>query len=193
MMRIRCCSVHEDLQRIYAFLENYEKLTAENSPQLDTDYPATAELSAAGLRYWYQKLARQRGRNNALFQAASLARDRGWSQQDVITLLLDVHVMQPAAAAHGPETESQRRREGLLTIRSAFRYSRRIFSARGSRVFGLPNSIREKLLQTGQVAAARVLDGLLLSGIKAGRTLRNARPASCCASMALVAVRFRQR
>ncbi len=82
--------------------------------------------------------------------------------------LLDAHMIQQPDGSHAFETPDQRRREGLRTIASAFKQAARPRPALQPRVQGLPNTVRECLLQTGQVAAARVLDGLLMAGLRAG-------------------------
>src|SRR5690606_25376119 len=85
----------------------------------------------------------------------------------VISLLLDFHITPAPNSHHPPETPVQRRREGVRTIASAFRYQARprpVLTLRR----GLSNAIREALLKLQQVSVARVLDGLLLAGIEAG-------------------------
>ena len=127
-------------------------------------------LSADVLVGWYRRLAKS-GRNNALFRVTCLARDHGWTRGEIQTLLLDVHVVQPPTNPHQVETPDQRRHEGRQTIQSAFRYSTRPSSYGKQQLRGLPNVVREALLQGKQSAVARVLDGLRLAGIDAGRLI----------------------
>ena len=128
------------------------------------------ELEVEALRGWYRRLAVQGGRNRALFRAASLARDCGWSRERAGEVLTPVHVVQAPAGPHAPESAAQRRREAERTIMSAWRRARRrSHSVRARR--GLPNVLRESLLGRGEVAAARVLDAVLLLGIRGGRLL----------------------
>lgn len=128
------------------------------------------ELETGVLRGWYRRLAAQGGRNHALFRAASLARDCGWSWERTCEALAPAHVVQAPVGPHALETVAQRRREAQRTIMSAWRRPRRMpHSLRERR--GLPNVLRESLLGQGDVAAARVLDGLLLVGARGGRVL----------------------
>lgn len=130
-----------------------------------------AKVSENVLIHWYRQLARRIGRNNALFRVGCLARDAGWKLQQTLGTLLDVHIAQPPGASHPVETPHQRRREGLQTLRSAFRYSVQLRRIDSTKVVGLPNAIRETLLQFKQAAVARVLDGLRLAGVQAGRVV----------------------
>ncbi|MDX1992779.1 MAG: bifunctional DNA primase/polymerase [bacterium] len=121
----------------------------------------------------YRQCASQIGRNNALFEMVCNARDRGWQQNDVARLLVGVHVTQPPPADHEPETPAQRQREAYATIASAFtRPARSPRPATDHSHSGqLPNAVREKLLQLGLDYVARVLDGLLIAGFRAGQRL----------------------
>ncbi len=91
----------------------------------------------------YKRLAKQLGRNNALYRCASVARDEGLGESDVVALLGQAHVWE--AGRHGMHAESPESRlsEALLTIASAFKKGHGI-SVYGS---GIPNSLREFLLQ----------------------------------------------
>lgn len=104
------------------------------------------------------------GRNNALFKAAQAGRDSGMSRTHVTLCLAAHHARQPGSK---PEPFETRYTEALKTIESVFsRPPRRNSDAPQSR---MPNSIREVLLNRGLVAAARVLDGLILAGWKPGQ------------------------
>jgi hypothetical protein len=129
------------------------------------------------------------GRNNALFQTACLARDSGLTQSAVSALLANVHALQASAVGEG-ETFKTRHIEALRTIASAFtrpprknKKPHRVDAApepvmhTGVGIHtpdqslanpGLVNSVREWMLNHGLTAAARVLDGLYLAGLKAG-------------------------
>lgn len=126
-------------------------------------------LDAVGLCGWYRRLARREGRNRALYRAALLARDRGWSQAQVVAALEVAHVAQPPAWAHAPETPAQRNAEARRTIASAWRRSRRRATVAEPAVRGLPNVLRERLLGEGQAALARVLEGLRMTQVRGGR------------------------
>ena len=128
------------------------------------------ELETGALRGWYRRLAAAGGRNRALFRAASLARDCGWSWEETCEALVPAHAAQAPAGPHAPETVEQRRGEARRTIASAWRRPRRKLHGSWERR-GLPNVLRESLLARGDVAAARVLDGLLLVGARGGRVL----------------------
>lgn len=124
------------------------------------------------------------GRNNALFQTACLARDTGLTQTTVRALLANVHALQ-ASAGDQSETFKSRHVEALRTIASAYsrppRKSKKRNPAQTVDIGvgiptptsaatnpGLMNSVREWMLNNGLIAAARVLDGLYLAGLKAG-------------------------
>jgi hypothetical protein len=157
-----------DLKRITTFLETYVYAISGQAETLVVDLPAVSQagFDVDQLRGLYRNVAARMGRNAALFRIACLARDTGWTQAALQEALLLVHVSQPPNGQHPVEIPEQRRREGQQTIASAFRYPKR--PLRQTPIAGLPNSVRESLLQTGQSAAARVLDGLRLAGIKAG-------------------------
>lgn len=128
---------------------------------------ALPPLSGAAVRSWYQKLAAEIGRNNALLKIAIYLRDSGWSQTEAVEKMVEIHIVQPPNDPHTHETPQMRRREAIETIGSAYKRPARQL-ARRVVTYVIPNSVREKLLQIGCTAAARVLDGLLLAGIKTG-------------------------
>lgn len=130
---------------------------------------APLTLSEVALQGWYRKLARRGGRNQALYRAASLARDSGWSRTRANSALVMVHVAQPPTGFHAQETPARREVEARRTIGSAWRQPRRALRRVRLPSRGLPNGLREALLAGGQTAVARVLDGLLLAGVQAGR------------------------
>lgn len=128
---------------------------------------AIPPLSDKAIRSWYCALSAEIGRNNALLKIAIYLRDSGWSQSDVIDKLVEMHVVQPPNRQHMVETPHMRRREAVQTVYSAFRRPARKPLHKQTNG-AIPNSIREKLLQSGHIAVARVLDGLLLAGMKSG-------------------------
>ncbi len=130
---------------------------------------APLSLTEVALQGWYRKLARRGGRNRALFRAASLARDSGWSQARANSALVMAHVAQPPTSFHSAETPTQREAEARRTIGSAWRQPRQALRRSRPPQRGLPNGVREAMLAGGQTAALRVLDGLLLVGVQAGR------------------------
>ena len=137
----------------------------------DWDEASPLNLTEAALQGWYRKLARRGGRNQALFKAASLARDSGWSEAQGCAALVLLHVAQPPPGSHGLETPRQREAEARRTIRSAWQRPRQVLHPARKEAAGLPNSLREELLAAGEVAALRVLEGLALAGVRAGRLI----------------------
>ncbi|MCA9916147.1 MAG: hypothetical protein KC496_22480, partial [Anaerolineae bacterium] len=99
-----------------------------------------------------------------------LLRDAQWTQEAVTTTLATIHSTQPAVGQHAPESSQQRYAEAVATIASAFtRQPRKTKAVEPQQ--SLPNSLREHLLQTDQVALARVLDGLLMAGVQEGQII----------------------
>ena len=165
-----------DVQRITAFVAAQQLGASATACALPTDLlfveTSSGALSSEALRRWYQRLARVLGRNCALFRVASFLRDSGWTQAEAIAVMQDVHVVEPPARPHAPETPQQRLREARATIASAYRRPPRpqIGAQRPVNPDSLlPNSVRERLLQMGHAAAARVLEGLRAAGILAGQ------------------------
>ncbi len=125
------------------------------------------------------------GRNHALFQTACIARDRGLDKSVVIRVLAVAHSLQPARNG-ARESVEKRHIEAVRTIESAYQRPARpvisvVASVEGAEksvgiptldistsAAGLLNVVREWLLGHQSVAAARVLDGLLLAGIPVG-------------------------
>lgn len=91
----------------------------------------------------YKRLAKQLGRNNALYRCASVARDEGLGERDVVALLGQAHVWEADRAGMRAESPESRLSEAVRTIASAFKKGYGS-SAYGS---GIPNSLREFLLQ----------------------------------------------
>ena len=91
----------------------------------------------------YRRLAKQLGRNNALYRCASVARDEGLGESDVVALLGQTHVLEADRRGMRMESPESRLSEALRTIASAFQKGFGM-SVHGN---GLPNSLREFLLQ----------------------------------------------
>ncbi len=120
-----------------------------------------AENRSVNLKKIYQRLAPRIGRNNALYRAASMAKEANKVRTDVENRLLGLHCEMAGRAGHKNETWEERWQEGKRTIASAYRNGR----GRGVSVRGVPNSVREKLLKTqGSTVAARLLDIMYLAG-----------------------------
>lgn len=168
-----------DLSAIYAFLGLYTRKGAEKSEKtplkreitttpVTTKPPVEEHLTPDGLRRWYIENARIYGRNNALFAGGCYARDLGWSYSQISGVLLSLHVTQPPNGDHPPETTSDRMDEGRRTLDSVFKRPANIRKRREKPQAGLPNAVRERLMQLGLDNAARVLDGLILAGVRVG-------------------------
>lgn len=113
----------------------------------------------------YRRMARRIGRNNALYRAASIGREAGLSKDEVEKELLLLHIRQEGKPGHRGESAQERRDEGLRTIESAFSGASRARPVRS----GLPNSVRERLLQVQQsTVLCRMLDIFAFEGWEAG-------------------------
>ncbi len=119
------------------------------------------ESSDVDLQRLYRRLAPRIGRNNALYRTASIAREAGLDRSAVEAELLPMHARMPGRPGHKTESWHERQEEGLRTIMSAYRSSRIGRSAKG----GIPNSVRERLLQVqGSTVVCRLLDAFALAG-----------------------------
>jgi len=152
-----------DIQRLYAFLAG---IGQKNAPGAVFGVFTGVSDTAGDLIALYRHLAAKMGRNNALFQVSLRARDAGWPLEQVVECLAEAHVCQPAAGEHRLETPEQRRREAVGTIASAFSRPAR---PRREVAVGLPNTVREALLQLRQTATLRVLEGLQRRGVAPGQ------------------------
>lgn len=157
-----------DAARIEAFVET-QRAIAPAETDILWAAPQDGHLRPEAMQQLYRRLAQQTGRNTALFRTACYLRAHGWTETETDALLCELHVAAPPRGQHAPENPAQRRREARATIRSAYRqpvaHTRQDSQKTGGVV---PNSIRERLLQLGQAAAARVLEGLRAAGIAAG-------------------------
>lgn len=147
----------QQLTDIEIFLSGYEKTRQNNANREDL-----RQVKPVDLLTYYEKTAQQ-GRNNALFKTACLARDNGYSHQQVATTLLSTFVHDQKRKAR--EAESKRELEGLKTIDSAFsRPTRANHSLPAEDKVGLPNVLREKLLHEKLTTLLRVWEGLNQQG-----------------------------
>lgn len=113
----------------------------------------------------YKRLAKQLGRNNALYRCASVARDEGLSEKHVFDLLGQMHAWQADTRGLRQESVRERLNEAMRSIASAFRKGHGI-SLRGS---GIPNSLREFLLQKlRSTVLPRLLEAFRLSKWREG-------------------------
>ena len=168
-----------DLHAIHLFLDSLSP-QPESSPQLPPhqatnrevpSLPPQPEISASTLIATYLKES-IRGRNQALFRAALIARDNGWTNQAVLNCLAARHAHHPGGAGHIEETVSQRLREAQATIDSIFSHPPRHKSPQNrERALQLPNTVREKLLQLNQTATLRTIEALFHLGITPGTNL----------------------
>ena len=121
--------------------------------------PGIVEIAAM-----YEAWSGTMGRNNALYRCACAGRDQGMSRAAVDEKLLGAHVMARGYVSRKVETAAERYREGVRTIASAFAKASGYRGERG----GIPNSVRERLLQAqGSAVTARVLDMMVLAGWQA--------------------------
>lgn len=115
------------------------------------------------LRSLYERLASRIGRNNALYRAASAAREWELTKEQVEGELLEAHMLAPGRAGHKYETGRERMEEALRTIGSAYRNE-----SANRYASGVPNSVRERLLSAqGSTIVARLLDIFALAGWQA--------------------------
>ena len=122
------------------------------------------EASDVNLERLYQRLAPRLGRNNALYRATSVAREGGLARTSVEGKLLAMHGEMPGRPGHKAESVQERIVEGMRTIKSAYRAGG---WSRPAKV-GVPNSVRERLLQVQRsTVVCRLLDALLLAGWEA--------------------------
>lgn len=142
--------VVSEIDALHKFLGGYDAKHQRNEQNAKRRYEQVS-IDAAS----YVRLAEQNGRNEALYRLSLQARRQGYSYEQTVAILAEAHVLQPAQHEHRPETPEQRLREALTTIRSA--YKRPLLDDDHK---GLPNSIRERLLQLGLTSLARVLDAL---------------------------------
>jgi hypothetical protein len=170
-----------ELNRLLRFLNRHGRSggrlqrqpLGEEEPQQATATGGRRSITGSELGGVYRACAGSDGRNHTLFRLACLARDHGWSQEEVIDRLLPEHIRFPAPEGHRPERPRQRQVEGLHTIASAFRRPPRPLTE--PRSVGLPNNQREELFRLKLTGVVRVLEGLRLKGVQPGETLTRGR------------------
>jgi len=149
----------EELQQIIQFLTTRTKKQA--TKPLARKIKTHAQTNDLLKRYQQQAAA---GRNNALFYTSIYARNCGWSQQAVENLLAVPFIQTNQRINSSPETERQRQHEAQRTIASAFKRPPQNTAQQANKPqqTGLPNNLREVMLQNGKhtTAAARLLDAL---------------------------------
>lgn len=150
--------IHEltpgDIRRLEAFVVG-------DTPRLQP-ITETRPISTAELQGLYRAQAQVGSRNNSLFHAALESRDAGWSVEQAVMALADLHVQ------HGRVGENplNRQREALATIQSAFSRPPRLQTAAAP---GLPNLVRESLHGLKLTCAVRLLEALYQRGYCAGQ------------------------
>lgn len=158
-----------DLRRLEAFIQVITQKTPQNAITPDLRALDAPSLTRSKLVNRYIQLANQIGRNNALFNCGRYARDRGWTAGQVAEALTAVHVNHPAPTPNH-ETPASRQREAERTIASVYQCPARPIPLI-ERAKQLPNAVREALLQRKDGFLARVLDALLLTGVRVGEWL----------------------
>ena len=123
----------------------------------------SAERDNAGM---YERLHLAIGRNNALYRCACALAADGMSSDEIESKLLRRYVVSEGRAGHKVESFADRYREGRRTIASALRGA----VSRGYGGEGLPNTVRERLLQgQGSSIVARLLDIMFAAGWESER------------------------
>ena len=145
----------EDVSRILNYFHG--QTSARVMQEIDSEWLGSV-VDVAAL---YGRLSVKIGRNNALYRAARRGWRNGIDRKEIEEKLLWLHVGAPAALGHKVEKAEERYREGKRTIKSACCDGGR-FEGTGE---GIPNSVRERLLQ-GQRSAvvARLIDILCVAG-----------------------------
>ena len=122
--------------------------------------PVKQASPKADITSMYERLRREIGRNNALYRCASISKWQGMNRDEIEKVLLRRYVTSEGPVNHAFETYAERFAEGRRTIASAFRRSGGYHYEHG-----IPNSVRERLLQAQKSSsAARLLDIMFLSG-----------------------------
>lgn len=126
---------------------------------LITQVAANADISAM-----YDRLYPVIGRNNALYRCACVGQREGLSGDEIEKALLRRHVVSQGWGKHKYESAADRFREGRQTIASALRRGH-LVQEDGE---GIPNSVRERLLQEQRSSVtARLLDIMVIAGWRA--------------------------
>ena len=136
-----------------------------------------ANIPILNLSNMYNDLAPKLGRNNALYRVASFAHNHHIDQRKVEAELIFHHITYPSPPNHPSEGDNDRFIEAQRTIESAYR-SRSINYMSFS---GIPNSVREKLLQTQKSTVfPRLLDIFSLAHWKPGRQFTMSQAINLC-------------
>lgn len=158
-----------DLSRLETFIRMFTQKPPQNAKTPDLRPSEPIFLTIPKLVNRYTHLASQIGRNNALFNCACYARDRGWTGEQVTDALMIAHIHHPPSAPTH-ETPQSRQREALRTVASVYQCPPRpVYHPDQPKQ--LPNTVREALLQRKNGFVARVLDGLFLAGARIGEWL----------------------
>lgn len=148
----------QDIDEIFDFL-HIDRLNNQQSK------PIEIPRKKLNLQQLYNNLCNELGRNNALYRAASIACRGGISQDHVELELMYHHISQPTPPNHKHESDKDRYREAQRTIKSAYSSHSMSHSSAG----GLPNAIRETLLQTQHsTILPRLLDIFALNNWSSG-------------------------
>lgn len=100
------------------------------------------------------------GRNKALFNALCIARDSGKTMSDCYTNgLFDAFMFAQAPLGHKTQSQTARRNEFKRTLASVYKRAPRIL--KDKELKGLSDDARQRLIMSGQIGTARVLDALL--------------------------------
>ena len=157
----RCVRDMAELELQKADIDQVLNYFHVNGPSATGASKRIGDLNTVDLKRLYRRLAPRIGRNNALYRVASAASEAGKMMSTVEKLLLNAHCETPSRPGHKYETWTERWQEGKRTIGSAFRNSR----GKEHRQFGVPNSVRERLLKAqGSTVVARLLDIFRLAG-----------------------------
>ncbi len=154
-----------DLSDLTAFIGSSSQKTQESPDKVDFTNLGHSDVSGAYLVHLYHKLAASIGRNNALFRVGCFARDRGWTQDTIKSVLVEIHAKFQSKDGSSRESVTNRRREALRTLASVFSRPGRKVSTSPKLARIVPNVLREYLLQSELDHVARVLDGLMLAAI----------------------------
>lgn len=158
----------QHINRINHFLDLHAAHTLPEPAPAPTQPPSFI-LSADDLQAFYRaQIGQGRGRNQSLFTVACTARDYGWSQPDVQNALVALHIHTPSSI-HASETDAQRQREALHTIRSVFSKPARPPRPLPVTSPQLPTRIRESLYALQLTCVVRTLEGLREKGIQPGQ------------------------
>lgn len=130
----------------------------------------------------YERLRSKIGRNNALYRCVSLGKQQGMRRDEIEKALLRRYVWSPSRAGHKYESVGDRLTEGMRTIASALGRDVEY----GNAAAGIPNSVRERLLQAqGSAVTARLLDILYMAGWQADKIFSLGEAIDLCAKYGL--------